>query len=231
MLLKIAELIKHTVSDGAKFISVDNNKSIVEDLLYDNKNVPDNSIDITSIDCHHCLISSDAELQKIYDFGEYNSLSWIGYLFSRNKVGNYMWITAPCSTSADIDKLQSLFSFEKKSINTVNLLEDNFDKVYFAVVAGNHSRISKKDDTYFKRNTASMFYKIIGKWSNKVKISENVGHFRLMSRRVVDQVIALNDYVKVLRVEVPYVGFKTTEVEFVRAPRNAGKTHYNLKSM
>ena len=131
VLLKIAELIKHTVSDGAKFISVDNNKAIVEDLLYDNKNIPDNSIDITSIDCHHCLINSDAELQKIYDFGEYNSLSWIGYLFSRNKVGNYMWITAPCSTSADIDKLQSLFSFEKKSINTVNLLEDNFDKVYF----------------------------------------------------------------------------------------------------
>lgn len=110
----------------------------------------------------------------------------------------------------------------------ISKLIEKFEEGYDVV---NAKRSSRKDDTSFKRNTASMFYKIIGKWSNKVKISENVGHFRLMSRRVVDQVIALNDYVKVLRVEVPYVGFKTTEVEFVRAPRNAGKTHYNLKSM
>lgn len=31
--------------------------------------------------------------------------------------------------------------------------------------------------------------------------------------------------------EVPYIGFPTTEVEFVRPERIKGKTHYNYKSM
>ncbi|MCQ3034650.1 MAG: glycosyltransferase family 2 protein [Bacilli bacterium] len=106
----------------------------------------------------------------------------------------------------------------------IKKFEEGYDVV-------NAKRASRKDDTAFKRNTAGLFYKIIAKWSGKVKVAENVGHYRLMSRRVVDQVIALNDYVRVLRVEVPYVGYKTTQVEFVRAPRLAGKTHYNLKSM
>lgn len=95
----------------------------------------------------------------------------------------------------------------------------------------NAHRASRKDDGVFKRVTASMFYKLIAKMSGKVKVERNVGHFRLISRRVCDKVIALHDSVRVFRVEVPYVGFKTTSVDFVRPPRLKGETHYNIQSM
>lgn len=95
----------------------------------------------------------------------------------------------------------------------------------------NAKRKSRKDDTFFKRKTAGMFYKIISKWSGKIKIPQNVGHFRLVSKKVLEHVNSLEEVSRVFRVEVPFVGFKTTEVLFERPQRAKGKTHYNIKSM
>ena len=52
-----------------------------------------------------------------------------------------------------------------------------------------------------------------------------------MSRRVVDYINALPEKNHVFRIKVPYVGFKTGEVEYVRPERPKGTTHYNYKSM
>jgi dolichol-phosphate mannosyltransferase len=41
----------------------------------------------------------------------------------------------------------------------------------------------------------------------------------------------LSERNRVFRIEVPFVGFKTTEVLFDRPKRAAGETHYNLQSM
>lgn len=95
----------------------------------------------------------------------------------------------------------------------------------------NARRATRKEDTFLKRTTAKMFYDFMTKISGKIKVPANVGHYRLMSRRVVDEVNALPEKTRVLRVEVPYVGFKTTEVIFDRKKREEGKTHYNFKSM
>ena len=72
----------------------------------------------------------------------------------------------------------------------------------------NAKRAKRKGDTLFKKWTASAFYKLIDSLSGKVKVPQNVGHYRLISRRVLNEVIKLNDYVRVFRVEVPFVGFR-----------------------
>lgn len=95
----------------------------------------------------------------------------------------------------------------------------------------NAKRAKRKGDTLFKKWTASAFYKLIDSLSGKVKVPQNVGHYRLISRRVLNEVIKLNDYVRVFRVEVPFVGFKTCEITFERGNRTLGKTHYNIKAM
>lgn len=95
----------------------------------------------------------------------------------------------------------------------------------------NAKRINREKDPFLKRVTAEMFYSFIAKLSGKIKIPYNVGNYRLMSRRVVDYVNALKEKNHVFRIQVPYVGFKTTEVEFVRPKRLHGETHYNYKSM
>lgn len=95
----------------------------------------------------------------------------------------------------------------------------------------NARRASRKEDKFIKRYTAGKFYKVIDKMSGKVRVPQNVGHYRLISRRVADHVNSLSESTRVFRVQVPYVGFKTCEVAFVRPERSHGETHYNMKSM
>lgn len=109
----------------------------------------------------------------------------------------------------------------------VQLLE-KFEEGFEVV---NAKRKTRHEDTFLKRFTAIQFYKFIARLSGKIKIPQNVGHYRLISRRVADEVIRLSERNRVFRIEVPFVGFKTTEVLFDRPKRIAGETHYNFKSM
>lgn len=106
----------------------------------------------------------------------------------------------------------------------LELFEKGFDVV-------NARRASRKEDTWIKRYTASQFYKVIDKLAGKVKVPQNVGHYRLISRRVLLEVLKLSENNRVFRVQVPYVGYKTAEVAFIRPKRELGKTHYNFRSM
>ncbi|MGI6714315.1 MAG: glycosyltransferase family 2 protein [Bacilli bacterium] len=95
----------------------------------------------------------------------------------------------------------------------------------------NARRASRKEDSMMKRYTAAKFYAYMQKLAGKVKVPANVGHYRLIDRVVVDQVNQLTESNRVFRVEVPYVGYPTTEVLFARAKREKGKSHYNYRSM
>jgi len=102
--------------------------------------------------------------------------------------------------------------------------EEGFDVV-------NAKRASRKEDSFLKRWTAQRFYRTINSLSGKIKIPENVGNFRLISRRVLDILNALPERNRVFRVLVPFLGFPTTEVPYARPQRPAGYTHYNWSSM
>jgi dolichol-phosphate mannosyltransferase len=111
------------------------------------------------------------------------------------------------------------------------LIKDLLEKFEEGFDVVNAKRKTRHEDTFLKRFTAIQFYKFIARLAGKVKIPQNVGHFRLISRRVADEVIRLTERNRVFRIEVPFLGFKTTEVYFDRPKRVAGETHYNLKSM
>ena len=95
----------------------------------------------------------------------------------------------------------------------------------------NAVRVSRKKDTGFKRNSAGIFYRYLNKISPKIKIPYNVNNFRLLDRRVVDEVNSLGESNRVLRVQIPFVGFKTGAIEIVRCKRARGESHYPLKAM
>lgn len=95
----------------------------------------------------------------------------------------------------------------------------------------NAKRGNRDKDPFTKRFTAAQFYNVINMFNEKVKIPKNVGNYRLMDRVVVDEINSLPEKNRVFRVLVPFVGYKTAEVEFVRPERVAGETHYNWKSM
>lgn len=95
----------------------------------------------------------------------------------------------------------------------------------------NAKRVSRKEDTLAKKTSAGMFYKLTNKIAKKKVIEENVCFFRLMSRRVVDYINSLPEASRIIRSEVPYVGFKTCTVPFERVARKAGKTKYNYSKL
>lgn len=110
----------------------------------------------------------------------------------------------------------------------IKVMLEKFEEGYEVV---NARRASRKEDKFIKRYTAEKFYQVIDKMGGKVRVPQNVGHYRLISRRVVNEVLKLTEKTRVFRVEVPYVGFKTCEVAFVRPERSHGETHYNMRSM
>lgn len=109
-------------------------------------------------------------------------------------------------------------------VDLINVYEKGFNVV-------NAKRTSRKKDTFFKRNTAGLFYKTVNKLSKKVKIPNNVANFRLIDRRALNEVLKLKENNRVFRVQVPFVGFKVAEVYFSRPKRIKGQSKYNLKSM
>jgi glycosyltransferase involved in cell wall biosynthesis len=88
-------------------------------------------------------------------------------------------------------------------------------------------RRTRGDEPWIRRVVARVAYWVIRRIS-EVDIPENTGDFRLMSRRVVDEINRLKECHGYLRGLVSLVGFKQTVVQFDRPGRFAGQTNYPL---
>jgi len=87
-------------------------------------------------------------------------------------------------------------------------------------------RRSRKGETLFKRFISHIGYALINRLSD-VQIPRNTGDFRIMSRKVIDQLKELNETHGFLRGLVAYVGFKQSFVEYDRDERLSGVGNYN----
>src|SRR5204862_2159906 len=77
-----------------------------------------------------------------------------------------------------------------------------------------------------KRLVAALGYKLINRIAD-VNIPPNTGDFRLMSRRVVDEIVRMKETHGFLRGMVALVGFRQTAVLFDRPARHSGSGNYN----
>ena len=87
-------------------------------------------------------------------------------------------------------------------------------------------RISRTGEPWIKKLVSYVGYAIINKISD-VSIPRNTGDFRLLSRKVIDHLVALKENHGFLRGMVALVGFRQCLIPFDRPPRHAGKTNYN----
>jgi len=87
-------------------------------------------------------------------------------------------------------------------------------------------RVSRNGETFFKKIISNVGSSLISNLSD-VEIPKNVGEFRIMSRRVVDQLISLKESHGYLRGLVAYVGFSQEAIEFERDSRLSGLGNYN----
>ena len=87
-------------------------------------------------------------------------------------------------------------------------------------------RKSRKGETLIKRVISHVGYSLINKLSD-VKIPRNTGDFRIMSRKVIEELRQLNESHGFLRGLVAYIGYKQSYVEYDRDERYSGKGNYN----
>jgi glycosyltransferase involved in cell wall biosynthesis len=77
-----------------------------------------------------------------------------------------------------------------------------------------------------KRATAHLFYRFIQRIS-RVRIPEDTGDFRLLSRRAVDSLKTLREQHRFMKGLYAWIGFSQRAIPYRREPRFAGKTKWN----
>jgi glycosyltransferase involved in cell wall biosynthesis len=87
-------------------------------------------------------------------------------------------------------------------------------------------RRERTGEPWIKKAVAATGYKVINKIAD-VRIPPNTGDFRLMSRRVVAEIVKLKESHGFLRGMVAVVGFRQAIIPFDRPARFAGETNYN----
>ena len=98
-----------------------------------------------------------------------------------------------------------------------------YEEGYDVVLA---KRADRTTDTYAKKFSAEAFYKLHNKISD-INIPNNVGDYRLMSRKVVDEIKKLPESQRFMKGIFAWVGFKTATVEYKREARIAGESSFN----
>ena len=88
-------------------------------------------------------------------------------------------------------------------------------------------RKNRHGESSFKIFITKAAYKVINFFS-EVELQTDAGDFKLLSRRVVDKILDLNEYDPYMRGLSVWVGFKQCSILYDRDARFKGKTHFSL---
>lgn len=94
----------------------------------------------------------------------------------------------------------------------------------YEVVLGR--RVNRDSDGWAKRASANWFYRLHNRMAEP-KLPENVGDFRLMDRSVAEALKSLPESRRFMKGLFAWVGFRTTHVDYTRAPRAGGQSKFN----
>lgn len=91
-------------------------------------------------------------------------------------------------------------------------------------------RTSRDGETWFKKFTAKMFYRILASMTS-IDIPVDVGDFRLIDKVIVQHLRNMPEKSKYIRGQISWIGYKQTFVDYHRDARIYGRTNYPLRKM
>ncbi len=168
--------------------------------------------------------SRDMSTQRILDLGRQDP-HVRPIIFSRN-FGHQIAVTA----GLDHSRGQAVVIIDADLQDPPEVIPQLVDKwrqgyeVVFAV------RAERKGETWFKRVTASVFYRLIYRITD-VDIPLDTGDFRLIDRKVVAALKQMRERHRFLRGMAAWVGFRQIGVPYTREARFAGETKYTFSKM
>jgi glycosyltransferase involved in cell wall biosynthesis len=127
------------------------------------------------------------------------------------------------------DYVDAIITIDADLQDDINVMPEMLQHFYegYDIVYG--VRNKRDTDTWFKRNTALAFYKLMHNLG--VKSVYNHADYRLMSKRAVKELCSYPERNLFIRGMVPLIGYKSTCVYYNRSERFAGVSKYPLKKM
>ncbi|MRS01608.1 glycosyltransferase [bacterium] len=101
----------------------------------------------------------------------------------------------------------------------VKLWREGWDVVYA-------QRIERRGETLLKKLTAHWFYRLMHQ-VGRIRIPENVGDYRLLSRRAIDALLQLREQHRFMKGLFAWIGFPQTGIPYHRDPRFAGRSTWD----
>lgn len=149
-----------------------------------------------------------------------------GINLTRNRGHQNALLAGLMTVKDDADIVISLDADLQDDINVFDEMlrknNEGYDVVYGV-------RNDRRKDSFFKRHTAQMFYKLTNKLGGD--LIYNHADFRLMSKRALEGLAQFEEVNLFLRGIIPLIGYPSTIVEYERKERLAGKSKYPFNKM
>lgn len=149
-----------------------------------------------------------------------------GINLTRNRGHQNALLAGLMTVKDDADIVISLDADLQDDINVFEEMlrknNEGYDVVYGV-------RNDRRKDSFLKRHTAQMFYKLTNKLGGD--LIYNHADFRLMSKRALEGLAQFEEVNLFLRGIIPLIGYPSTIVEYERKERLAGKSKYPFKKM
>ena len=110
----------------------------------------------------------------------------------------------------------------KEIIKLYNKTIEGFDIVL--------ARRTNRKDGFFKKLSSYVFHQIYG-YLTDTKFDNTIANFGLYNKKVIIEVLAMNDYIKSFPLFANWVGFKSVAIEVEHAERDSGSSSYSLSKL
>ncbi|GGA19871.1 glycosyltransferase family 2 protein [Paenibacillus physcomitrellae] len=175
------------------------------------------------------LFVNDGSADRTWDLIErlHDRYPWVSGLKLAANVGHQNALLAGLMQAKD--RCDCTISIDADLQDDVRVIRDFVLKYRegYEIVYG--VRRKRDTDTWFKRNSALGFYKLMK--SMGLKVVYNHADYRLLSRTALEHLSRFREVNLFLRGLVPLIGLKSTEVYYDRLERFAGESKYPLKKM
>ena len=170
--------------------------------------------------------SRDTTWSLIERLGKENSL--VAGLKLAHNVGHQqaLWAGLEYAANSQFDAAVSIDADLQDDVQVIAEMVDQFSNG-IDIVYG--VRKERKTDTFFKKYTAQLFYKLINSLGGSVVY--NHADYRLMSRRTLQALVSYPERNLFLRGMVRLLGFPSTSVFYERKERFAGESKYPFTKM
>lgn len=166
--------------------------------------------------------SKDDTWKIINDFSKHMSV--LGIKLSRNYGHQNAMLAGLSNSGGDV-----VLTIDADLQDDLNAITDMLKAFQSGAELALGVRSSRGNDTGFKRNSASMYYKLMKALG--VNIIEDHADFRLMSRKSLTALLAHEEVNLFLRGIIPTIGFPTSIIYYERQDREYGETKYTLQKM